>query len=117
MDPTTPDSDQGVYGITVAADLVGTGVQNLRLYEARGLVEPSRTTKGTRRYSADDLVRLRRVVDLLEAGLNLAGIAMVLTLEADNAELRAENDEHQQSTAESAGRPAATKSGPRSKNG
>lgn len=83
-----PDSDRGVYGISVAADLVGMGAQNLRLYEARGLLEPKRTDGGTRRYSANDLDRLRRIGDLLEAGLNLAGIGMVLTLEAENARLR-----------------------------
>ena len=88
MAVASPDGDQGVYGITVAADLVGMGVQNLRLYEARGLIEPERTDGGTRRYSANDLVRLRRIGDLLDAGLNLAGIGMVLTLEAENARLR-----------------------------
>jgi MerR family transcriptional regulator, heat shock protein HspR len=95
MSSTTPPAGQGVYGITVAADLVGTGVQNLRLYEARGLVEPARTVRGTRRYSADDLVRLRRIKELLDAGLNLAGIAMVLGLESDNAQLQAEKGEHE----------------------
>ena len=65
------------------------GVQNLRLYEARGLLTPQRTDGGTRRYSADDLDRLRRIGDLLEAGLNLAGIGMVLDLEAQNTALRA----------------------------
>ena len=83
-----PDGDRGVYGISVAAELVGMGVQNLRLYEARGLLEPDRTHGGTRRYSANDLTRLRRIGDLLEAGLNLAGIGMVLHLEAENARLR-----------------------------
>ena len=83
-----PDADHGVYGITVAAELVGMGVQNLRLYEARGLLEPNRTEGGTRRYSANDLARLRRISDLLQAGLNLAGISMVLDLEAQNAQLR-----------------------------
>ncbi|HET7822180.1 MAG TPA: MerR family transcriptional regulator [Ornithinibacter sp.] len=83
-----PRSDRGVYGISVAADLVGMGVQNLRLYEARGLLQPQRTDGGTRRYSANDLDRLRRIGDLLEAGLNLAGIGMVLHLEAENARLR-----------------------------
>ena len=83
-----PDSDRGVYGISVAADLVGMGAQNLRLYEARGLLEPERTEGGTRRYSANDLDRLRRIGDLLDAGLNLAGIGMVLQLEAENARLR-----------------------------
>ncbi len=87
---TTSDSSRGVYGITVAAELAGMGVQNLRLYEARGLLEPERTPGGTRRYSADDLERLRRIGDLLVAGLNLAGIAMVLDLETQNAQLRAE---------------------------
>lgn len=84
-----PDSSRGVYGITTAAELVGMGVQNLRLYEARGLLTPERTDGGTRRYSADDLDRLRRIGDLLAAGLNLAGIGMVLDLEAENTALRA----------------------------
>ena len=84
-------SDQrGVFGISVVADLVGTGVQNLRAYERRGLVEPSRTAGGTRLYSEADVTRLRRIAELLAGGLNLAGIAMVLTLEDDNARLRAQ---------------------------
>jgi MerR family transcriptional regulator/heat shock protein HspR len=87
---TDPAGNRGVYGITVAAELVGMGVQNLRLYEARGLIEPERTPGGTRRYSGDDLDRLRRIGDLLEAGLNLAGIAMVLQLQTENDQLRAD---------------------------
>lgn len=83
----------GVYGISVAADLVGMGVQNLRLYESRGLLTPSRTEGGTRRYSADDLDRLRRIGELLAGGLNLAGIAMVLELEDENTRLRTEQQE------------------------
>jgi MerR family transcriptional regulator/heat shock protein HspR len=79
---------RGVYGISVAADLVGTGVQNLRAYERHGLLQPDRTEGGTRRYSEDDLARLRRIGELLGMGLNLAGIAYVLELEADNARLR-----------------------------
>ena len=79
---------QGVYAISVAADLVGTNIQNLRVYERRGLVEPDRTDGGTRLYSDADITRLRRIAALLEDGLNLAGIAMVLDLEADNARLR-----------------------------
>jgi len=77
----------------VAAELVGMGIQNLRLYERRGLLEPDRTDGGTRRYSSDDLDRLLRIGQLLDAGLNLAGIAVVLGLEADNAQLRAELDD------------------------
>lgn len=87
-----PAANRGVYGISVAADLVGMGVQNLRLYETRGLLEPARTQGGTRQYSADDLDRLRRIGDLLEAGLNLAGIAMVLDLETQNARLRTHHE-------------------------
>jgi MerR family transcriptional regulator/heat shock protein HspR len=90
MEASSPDTGRGVYGISVAAELVGMGVQNLRLYEARGLLEPQRTDGGTRRYSADDLDRLRHIGDLLDAGLNLAGIAMVLDLETQNAELKSE---------------------------
>ena len=84
MEPRT----RGVYAISVAAELTGAAVQNLRVYERRGLVGPSRTEGGTRRYSEDDLDRVRRIVSLLEDGLNLAGVAMVLDLEDDNAQLR-----------------------------
>jgi DNA-binding transcriptional MerR regulator len=93
MTVPSPDGDRGVYGISVAADLVGMGVQNLRLYEARGLLAPERTDGGTRRYSANDLGRLRRIGDLLDAGLNLAGIGMVLDLEGENARLRGEQED------------------------
>ena len=89
MAGTQPDTALGVYGISVAAELVGTGVQSLRAYEARGLLEPTRTQGGTRRYSANDLDRLRRIGQLLNAGLNLAGIAMVLDLQDENNRLRA----------------------------
>src|SRR3954471_23547990 len=88
-----PNPDRGVYGISVAAELVGLGVQTLRLYESRGLLEPDRTEGGTRRYSANDLDRVRRIAELLDAGLNLAGIGMVLDLEAENQQLRAERAE------------------------
>jgi DNA-binding transcriptional MerR regulator len=82
------DADRGVYSISVAAELVGSGEQNLRLYEARGLLRPDRTAGGTRRYSENDIARLRRIGDLLRDGLNLAGVAMVLGLESENAALR-----------------------------
>jgi len=87
----TPESDtaRGVFGMSVAAELVGLDPQRLRLYERRGLIQPDRTPGGTRRYSPDDLDRLRRIKALLAAGLNLAGIVMVLDLEADNDLLRA----------------------------
>src|SRR5690242_20372957 len=83
------DPARGVYGISVAAEIVGLDPQSLRLYERRGLLLPSRTDGGTRRYSADDLDRLRRITALLAAGLNLAGIVLVLELQDENARLRA----------------------------
>jgi DNA-binding transcriptional MerR regulator len=79
-----------LYAISVAAELVGTGQQNLRLYERRGLLEPGRTGGGTRRYSEQDLDTLRRISALLEEGLNLAGIRLVLELEAANRRLERE---------------------------
>ncbi len=90
---TAADGARGVYGISVAADLVGTGVQNLRLYERRGLLTPRRTAGGTRLYSRDDVSRLHRITALLAAGLNLAGVAMVLDLQDDLATARESADE------------------------
>jgi DNA-binding transcriptional MerR regulator len=84
------DDSVGVFAISVAADLVSMQVQNLRVYERRGLVDPARTAGGSRLYSPADVERLRRIGDLLADGLNLAGVHRVLTLEREVAELRAE---------------------------
>jgi len=86
------DSTRGVYGITTAAELAGSDPQSLRLYERRGLLEPARTEGGTRRYSPDDLERVQHIRELLDAGLNLAGIALVLELEHVIAGLRHQRD-------------------------
>ncbi|OBJ84121.1 MerR family transcriptional regulator [Mycobacterium asiaticum] len=86
-----PPSDHGVYGISVAAELSGVAVQTLRLYERHGLLSPARSDGGTRRYSANDLARLQRISALVEEGVNLAGIARILSLEDHNAELSAAN--------------------------
>ena len=93
MPPPVAASDglTGVYGITVAAELAGMSVQALRLYERKGLLEPTRTAGGTRRYSDNDIARLRRIGVLINDGINLTGIARVLGLEADNAGLRTRN--------------------------
>ena len=88
-----PDAAPGVYGISVAAELVGSAPQNLRLYETRGLISPARSQGGTRRYSDNDIARLRQIGRLLDDGLNLAGIAAVLALQAANRELRAQLDQ------------------------
>ena len=85
-------SDRGVYAISVAAEMVSMEIQNLRVYEQRGLLTPARTAGGSRRYSADDVARLERIRDLLADGRNLAGIARVLALEAEVARLRARLD-------------------------
>ena len=84
-------STTGVFAISVAADMVSMEVQNLRVYERRGLIEPDRTPGGTRLYSEDDVARLIRIRELLAAGLNLAGIAQVLALESEVAHLNETN--------------------------
>ncbi len=68
--------------ISVAAELAGMHPQTLRMYERRGLLHPQRTAKNTRRYSQNDVERLRRIQDLTELGLNLAGVGRVLAMEA-----------------------------------
>jgi DNA-binding transcriptional MerR regulator len=85
-------SSEGVFAISVAADMVSMQIQNLRVYERRGLVDPSRTSGGSRLYSQDDIERLHRIRELLSDGLNLAGIARVVELEEANRRLRAEVD-------------------------
>jgi MerR family transcriptional regulator/heat shock protein HspR len=82
---------QGVYAISVAARMASMEIQNLRVYERRGLLDPDRTAGGTRLYSADDVDRLRRIGELLADGLNLAGVGRVLELEAQVSRLRADN--------------------------
>jgi MerR family transcriptional regulator/heat shock protein HspR len=82
--------DRGVFMISVAAELAEMHPQTLRMYEARGLIEPSRSPKGTRLYSQDDVERLRRIQQMTaELGLNLAGVERVLALEAELDEARA----------------------------
>src|SRR5271156_284046 len=76
-------SDRGVFMISVAAELADMHPQTWRMYEARGLIEPKRSPKGTRLYSHADVERLRRIQEMTaELGLNLAGVERVLQLEA-----------------------------------
>lgn len=89
---TDQGGDRGLYAISVVAELLGTGQQNIRLYERRGLLTPERTSGGTRQYSEADLAVLRRIGELLDEGLNLAGVAKVLELELNNAKLRRQLD-------------------------
>lgn len=84
----TPGSNAAVYAISVAAELTGVTPQTLRVYESRGLIEPARTSGGTRRYSGADLDRVDQISSLLGDGLNLAGIAEVMALRAERDRLR-----------------------------
>jgi DNA-binding transcriptional MerR regulator len=86
-------SARGVYGISVAAELSGIGPQTLRLYERWGLLHPDRTAGGTRRYSDDDLDRLKQITDLVGQGVNLAGIARILDLQTRNSRLESDNNQ------------------------
>ena len=81
---------QAVYVISVAAELAGMHPQTLRIYERKGLLEPARTAGGNRRYSDEDIERLRRISDLAAEGMNLAGIRRVMELEEEVLRLRAE---------------------------
>ena len=76
-----------VYSISVAAELAELAVPTLRLYEQHGLVVPARTDGGTRRYSPDDVERIRRVSALVEDGVTLAAVQMVLDLQDSNRSL------------------------------
>ncbi len=76
-----PGPHQAVYVISVAAELAGMHPQTLRIYERRGLLNPYRTPGGTRRYSDEDLDRLRAIQALTQAGINLEGVKRILQLE------------------------------------
>jgi MerR family transcriptional regulator, heat shock protein HspR len=85
--------DRGVFMISVAAELADMHPQTLRMYEARGLIEPQRSPKGTRLYSQADVDRLRRIQEMTtELGMNLAGVERVFELEAKLARLQSKVD-------------------------
>jgi MerR family transcriptional regulator/heat shock protein HspR len=81
---------RALYVISVAAELAGVHPQTLRIYERKGLVDPARTAGGSRRYSDADIALLRRIQELTNEGLNLAGVQRVLELEAKVARLEIE---------------------------
>jgi MerR family transcriptional regulator/heat shock protein HspR len=97
VDGQERDEDRAVYIISVAAELAGVHPQTLRIYERKGLVAPKRTSGNTRRYSDRDIALLRQIQDLTqEGGINLAGVKMVIELQAQLDALRAETDELQE---------------------
>lgn len=88
---TRIDRKRGVFMISVAAELADMHPQTLRMYEARGLIQPKRSPKNTRLYSHEDVERLRRIQEMTaEQGLNLAGVETVLELEEKMDRMRAE---------------------------
>jgi MerR family transcriptional regulator/heat shock protein HspR len=78
-----PVHEQANYVISVAAELAGVHPQTLRVYERKGLVQPQRTQGNSRRYSEQDIEQLRRIQELTEEGINLAGVTRILRLETD----------------------------------
>jgi MerR family transcriptional regulator/heat shock protein HspR len=93
-------NDRGVFMISVAAELADMHPQTLRMYEARGLIEPQRSPKGTRLYSQDDVQRLRRIQEMTtELGMNLAGVERVFELEAKLGRLQRKVDALEQRAA------------------
>ena len=88
------ETDRGVFMISVAAQLANLHPQTLRMYEARGLIEPTRSSKGTRLYSQDDVDKLRRIQEMTaDLGLNLAGVERVLRLEEEIDDMHARIEE------------------------
>jgi DNA-binding transcriptional MerR regulator len=84
------DPAQGLYSISIAAELAGLHPQTLRIYEREGLIDPGRSAGGTRRYSQNDITRLLEITALTGDGLNLAGIRRVLALQEKTRQLHAE---------------------------
>ena len=84
------EPDRGLFSISIAAELSGLHPQTLRTYEREGLLDPVRSPGGTRRYSTDDIDRLREIAKLTSAGLNLAGVRRVLELLQETSRLQAE---------------------------
>jgi MerR family transcriptional regulator/heat shock protein HspR len=84
------DVDSPLFMISIAAELAGMHPQTLRVYERRGLVRPQRSAKNTRRYSRRDVERLRRIQELTDMGLNLAGVERVLAMEGQLAAMARE---------------------------
>jgi MerR family transcriptional regulator, heat shock protein HspR len=77
------ENADALYVISIAAELAGVHPQTLRVYERKGLVHPHRTEGNTRRYSEEDIVRLRRIQELTQEGINLAGVMRIMEMEME----------------------------------
>ncbi len=93
MTPRPPEPDTAVYVISVAAELTGLHPQTLRSYERMGLIAPSRTGGGGRRYSARDVELLRTIAELTSSGAGIEGVRRILELEHQVDALRLRNEE------------------------
>lgn len=105
VSPPWGEPGRGLFSISVAAELTGLHPQTLRLYEHEGLVLPARSAGGTRRYSTDDIERLRQIMALTSDGVNLAGVRRVLELREQTRRLQAEIDRLTATTPSPANRP------------
>ena len=85
-------ADRALFSISVASEVTGVNPQMLRVYEQKGLLAPHRTDGGTRRYSSNELARIREIDALIKTGLNLVGVERVLQLQAENRRLQQQVD-------------------------
>lgn len=90
--PRPSDNERPMYVISIAAELAGVHPQTLRVYERKGLLQPQRTSGNSRRYSDRDIAQLRRIQELTNEGVNLAGVMRILELEAEIGRLRRRAD-------------------------
>jgi MerR family transcriptional regulator/heat shock protein HspR len=98
-------STRALYVISVAAEIAGVHPQTLRIYERKGLLDPSRTGGGSRRYSDADIAQMQRIMELTNVGVNLEGVRRILALEADVSHLR---DQLESARADAAAKVEAT---------
>jgi DNA-binding transcriptional MerR regulator len=92
LPPVAPTPAPVLLRISEAAALAGTSTRTLRYYEELGLLRPSRhSVGGARRYSEEDVARLRRIRELQELlGFDLGEIGDILRNEDQLADLRSE---------------------------
>jgi MerR family transcriptional regulator, heat shock protein HspR len=88
MERKGANPDRAIYIISVAAEIADVHPQTLRIYERKGLLTPKRTQGNTRRYSERDIERLRKIQELTQEGVNLAGVTRIFELESELEELR-----------------------------
>jgi MerR family transcriptional regulator, heat shock protein HspR len=103
--PEMSPSTRALYVISIAAELAGVHPQTLRIYERKGLLDPSRTGGGARRYSDADIAQMQRILELTNAGVNLEGVRRILALEAEVSRLE---DDLAESRSEASARVAET---------